>query len=41
LTLPAVPRTVCTRPDSASTPMWHFIPKYHAWTPPICQAFSS
>src|SRR6218665_516368 len=32
LTLPAVPRTVCTRPESASTPMWAFMPKYH-WLP--------
>lgn len=29
LTLAAVPTTVCTRPDSASTPMCAFIPKCH------------
>jgi len=28
-TLPAVPRTVCTGPDSASAPMCAFMPKYH------------
>lgn len=27
LTLPAVPRTVSTRPESAATPMWHSIPR--------------
>ena len=31
-TLPEVPRTVCTCPESASTPMWAFIPKCH-WLP--------
>ena len=31
LTLPDVPRTVCTRPESASTPMCAFMPKNHCW----------
>ena len=31
-TLPEVPRTVCTKPDFASAPIWAFIPKYH-WLP--------
>lgn len=26
--LPAVPRTVCTKPESVSTPIWAFMPKY-------------
>ena len=26
---PAVPRTLCTKPESASTPMCAFIPKRH------------
>ncbi len=27
LIAPLVPRAACTRPESASTPIWHFIPK--------------
>ena len=37
----AVPTNVCTSPDCASTPICAFIPKCHAWTPPVCQALSS
>ena len=29
-TLPEVPMTVCTNPESASTPMWAFMPKCHS-----------
>jgi hypothetical protein len=32
LTLAAVPTTVCTKPESASTPMCAFMPKCH-WLP--------
>ena len=39
LACPDVPRTVCTRPESASTPMCAFMPKCH-WLPFLLECIS-